>query len=132
MLYQFYEIKSLKSQPVENGSWQISLACKGEPLIKIFFWFQKDGKPSHIQLFYNEKVLDWKINQGLFLSVTNRYEEQIFKLGTQKGVRNLIPSRDKEFLIEGLEILTQSSIPEAYQQLIQEKILKTGELALKP
>lgn len=126
MIYHFYEIKSLKSQPIEDGSWQISFGCKGEPLIKIFFWFQKDGKPRHIQLFYNEKVLDWEINRGLSLSVTNRFEEQTLKLGGQKGLRNLIPSDQVEFFNEGVEILTHADIPENYHKMLQETFLKGG------
>jgi len=122
--YNFYEIRSRKSQEFNNGVRQVSLVCADDPDLHCFLWIDQQQKLTHFQFLFNEKLIEWFSNKdGLIVSETNRRSGPTGKTGVMKGVRTIHTVQDDSILQEGLEIINSSEFPNSYKDLIQTKLL---------
>lgn len=125
--YRFYLIKSKKSEEIHHGLRQISLACSGHPMIKIFLWVTQRDEPRHIQLFFEEKLLDWHQDKGLHLMETNRRHHPMMELGLRKGSRTLSDIDEAQVFEEALSILKNAEIPAPYDDQIRLRMLASNK-----
>ena len=122
--YNFYEVRSRKSQEFVNGVRQVSLVCSDDPEIHCFLWIDQEQKLTHLQFLFNEKLIEWFSNkQGLTVSETNRRSSPTGKTGVLKGVRTIHSIQDNSILQEGLNIIKAADFPKTYKDLIQTKLL---------
>ena len=122
--YNFYEIRSRKSQEFVRGVRQVSLVCSDDPDIHCFLWIDQQQELTHVQFLFNEKLIEWFANkQGLIVSETNRRMGTVQKPGIMKGVRTIHEVKDNSILQEGLNIIKSADFPETYKDLIQTKLL---------
>jgi len=126
--YDFYEIKSKKSTELINGVYQITLSCSNYSGTQCFLWINPNGDAQHIQLIFDEKIVEWFPNQGLVLSCTNRRQQSVSQRGVMKGVRTIHQSKDLAILQEGLSLVSSANFPSKWDQLIKEKFCKKADL----
>lgn len=115
---RFYEIKSQKSNEFINGVRQISLSSEIFDNIQCFLWVNGDGALQHLQLLYDEKILEWFADRGFVNGATNRLLNPVEKIGLQKGVRTIHERSDDENLKQGIFLLENSFFPPPYHQLV--------------
>lgn len=122
--YNFYEIRSRKSQEFVNGVRQVSLVCSDDPEIHCFLWLDQEQELTHLQFLFNERLIEWFANKrGLIVSETNRRSGPTGKIGVMKGVRTIHAVQDNSILQEGLNIIKAADFPKTYKDLIQTKLL---------
>lgn len=122
--YNFYEIRSRKSQEFVDGIRQVSLVCADDPEIHCFLWLNQSQELTHLQFLFNEKLIEWFSNKsGLVVSETNRRSGPMGKPGVTKGVRTIHSVQDNSILREGLNIIKAADFPKTYKDLIQTKLL---------
>ncbi len=122
--YNFYEIKSKKSQIYVDGLRQISLVCDDQPDIHCFLWVNQEQKLAHLQFLFNEKIIEWfSGRKSLVISETNRRSNNPEQIGIHKGVRTIHPVNDDKIRQEGLDIIRLANFPKNYKEIIQSGIL---------
>jgi len=119
---QFYEIKSKKSEEFINGVRQVTLSSVELPQINCFLWFGEIGEMKHFQIIFDEKLLEWHLERGFSVSVTNRRSGIQEKIGVSKGSRTIHAVEDNNILKEGLEIIKNSVFPEDYIKILKQTL----------
>ena len=115
----FYEIRSKKSKITEEGTRQISLACEDHVDAFCFLWVGIDEKLKHVQLFFEEHVLEWNTEQGVRCTTINRMMENENRIGIRKGSRFLSTENDPERIKRTREKLTNCQLPMEWDEKIR-------------
>ncbi|OGH01595.1 MAG: hypothetical protein A2600_11615 [Candidatus Lambdaproteobacteria bacterium RIFOXYD1_FULL_56_27] len=116
---RFYKIKSQSSTLLEQGLFKHSLVCEEDPGIFLFLWLDEEDQLTHLQLLFDEQVLEWRRGQGYELYQTNRRSEGAHGLGYQKGSRNLVAFHNPKAKAQGLALLGESQFPQPFGALVQ-------------
>ncbi len=123
MINDFYEIRSKKSSELINGIYQTSLICSNNPDIKCFVWSDTQGNIKHIQILFEENLIEWFDKKGVTINCTNRHSQQINSIGVLKGVRTIHQTRDEGALKKGLELIAASNFPPKFDHRIKSKFI---------
>lgn len=123
MVNDFYEIRSKKSTELINGVYQTTLVCSNNPDIKCFMWSDPLGNIKHIQILFEENLIEWFDEKGVMINCTNRHFQHSSSIGVLKGVRTIHQTRDKGALKKGLDIIASSNFPEKFDNRIKGKFI---------
>lgn len=116
----FYEIKSRKSSEIINGVRQVSLCSEIYDNIQCFLWLNEKDQLKHLQLIFDENILEWFDDREFTGGATNRKLTPSWKTGLQKGVRTIHDVPSDANLKIGIELLKTSLFPSPYLQIIKD------------
>jgi len=119
--YNFYEVRSQRALEYADGLRKVSLSCENRPDVHAFFWVDAKEKIQHIQLLFDEHVLEWNPETGIHSAVTNRNQQVENKLGFHKGIRSIHSSNSQELHKILLQKVSGSEFPEPWNLKIHEK-----------
>ena len=120
--YNFYEIRSKKSEEFVKGVRKVSLVCENRPDIHCFLWIDQERKLKHVQFLFDEKLIEWiEGRKNIITSHTNRQMASNRKPGIHKGARTIHTVDDSRIMEEGLQIIKSAEFPENYEQQILHK-----------
>lgn len=120
---EFYEIRTKKSQTAIAGYYQITLCSKNQPGIQCFLWFSQTHQIKHIQLIFEEQLIEWFDERGIVVGYTNRKQDSGIdqQIGYHKGVRTVHETTRDELKVQGIQLIHNSVFPKDYDQLIKER-----------
>lgn len=116
---RFYEIRSRKSEEYVNGVRQVSLSSETYDQVQCFLWLDSKSQLVHLQLLYDENVLEWFTGKGFVGGATNRRLNPVWKNGQNKGVRTIHETAHNDNTIQGIDILKDSYFPTPYAEIIK-------------
>ena len=96
-----------------------SLVCEEDPGIFLFLWLNDEDQLTHLQLLFDEQVLEWRLGRGYELYQTNRRSEGAHGLGYQKGSRSLSAYENPQAKEYGLALLGEAQFPPPFGALVQ-------------
>lgn len=106
--YQFYYIKSQKSQMIEDGLRKLSFSCEGRSDIFCFVWVEPSGCLDHVQLVFSNKFIEGNIRKNPLAGYTAKAIETMSQKAQKQIGQTLYSQNNHSILQEGLDLLSKT------------------------